>query len=376
VKTSEHRTSGKNLLKFPYAEQTLTRSGITYKVNSDGSITMRGTATANSVFILATKNSGIVLPSGTYTISANGLPSGCNLLAQMVENGVNNYLSVLTAPTRTYASQASLSDDNHNIYISVPSGTAITTPTTIYPMINGGSTATEYEPYESHSYPLDPNLELRGLFKLDANNNLYAEGDVYESSGNVSRKYGVVDLGTLNWGYNSTDAFFYTPVSGIKPIATNNEYANMICPKYKTTALAIDFGDKSITLTAGNTPRLRAKDSAYTTLADFKAAMSGTYLVYEKSEASTETAQPYATPQVVNPLGTEEYIDTRDVPVPVGHETFYPLEVGYGYTFISDLPAFGSGDIPSNLYLAVDDGENTMKIPAIDLVTKIVNSMN
>jgi hypothetical protein len=167
----------------------------------------------------------------------------------------------------------------------------------------------EYEPYEAHSYPLDPNLELRGLFKLDANNNLYAEGDVYESSGAVTREYGI---------------------------------------------RAYQSGDESLT----------------------DAITDGTNTVYKLTTPTTETAQPYASPQVVSPLGTEEYVDTRDVPVPVGHETFYPLEVGYGYTFISDLPAFGSGDIPSNLYLAVDDGENTMKIPAIDLVTKIINSMN
>ena len=45
----------------------------------------------------------------------------------------------------------------------------------------------EYEPYEEHSYPLDSTLTLRGLFKLDANNKLYADGDVYEYTGKVTR---------------------------------------------------------------------------------------------------------------------------------------------------------------------------------------------
>ena len=54
----------------------------------------------------------------------------------------------------------------------------------------------EYEPYEKHSYPLDSTLTLRGIPKLDANNNLYYDGDTYESDGTVTRKYGIVDLGT------------------------------------------------------------------------------------------------------------------------------------------------------------------------------------
>ena len=44
-----------------------------------------------------------------------------------------------------------------------------------------------YKPYEEHSYPLDSTLTLRGLFKLDANNKLYADGDTYEYTGNVTR---------------------------------------------------------------------------------------------------------------------------------------------------------------------------------------------
>lgn len=53
-----------------------------------------------------------------------------------------------------------------------------------------GSTATAYEPYESHTYPLDASLTLRGIPKLDSNNNLYYDGDTYVSDGTVTRRYG------------------------------------------------------------------------------------------------------------------------------------------------------------------------------------------
>ena len=40
------------------------------------------------------------------------------------------------------------------------------------------------------NYPLDSSVELRGQYKLDANNNLYADGDVWKSDGEITRKYG------------------------------------------------------------------------------------------------------------------------------------------------------------------------------------------
>ena len=47
----------------------------------------------------------------------------------------------------------------------------------------------EYEPYEQHTYALD-DVELRGIVKKDANNNLYYDGDEYEADGTVTRYWG------------------------------------------------------------------------------------------------------------------------------------------------------------------------------------------
>lgn len=44
---------------------------------------------------------------------------------------------------------------------------------------------------EIGNYPLDDNLELRGIPKLDSNNELYYDGDTYASDGTVTRKYGI-----------------------------------------------------------------------------------------------------------------------------------------------------------------------------------------
>lgn len=44
---------------------------------------------------------------------------------------------------------------------------------------------------EIGSYALDDALELRGIPKLDGNNELYYDGDTYTSDGTVTRKYGI-----------------------------------------------------------------------------------------------------------------------------------------------------------------------------------------
>jgi hypothetical protein len=80
--------------------------------------------------------------------------------------------------------------------------------------------------------------------------------------------------------------------------------------------------DNSVT-----SPILRIKDDSYTDAASFKSAMSGVYLVYELATPTTETADAYDKQQVFDVTGTEEYVDTRTVPIPVGHDTFFPTSL-------------------------------------------------
>lgn len=175
-----------------------------------------------------------------------------------------------------------------------------------------------YEPYKAHSYPLDSSLMLRGLFKLDANNNLYADGDTYDADGTVTRRYGIVDLGTLTWKYQSTLGVFYVDNVNVKAVGS------CLCPKYVSVAPSNPQPDKSITL-GGNgwfTNDIAVVDSAYTDATAFKTAMSGVMLVYELTTPTTETADPYQHLQQCDPSGTEEYVSTGIVPV--GHNSFYP----------------------------------------------------
>lgn len=186
----------------------------------------------------------------------------------------------------------------------------------------------EYEPYEKHSYPLDSSLTLRGIPKLDASNNLYYDGDEYTSDGKVMRKYGIVDLGTLTWEYNSTYAVFTANVNAYTSFPTPGPNNMGMCSKYlvhrSVVASELANYDDTIFICPYNwssKKHLVVRDTSYTDATTFKSAMSGVMLVYELATPTTETAEPYTNPQIVSKYGTLEYV-TNSI-VPVGHKTTY-----------------------------------------------------
>ncbi len=181
------------------------------------------------------------------------------------------------------------------------------------------------------TYSID-DVQLRGLFKLDTDNKLYCDGDVYKSSGAVTRKYGIVDLGTLDWQSATTSGSNYRLravglSSVIKRPSSNSEIANIICLKYVAEANT-DTNAERTGIAVHSNGQLFVYDPNYntsTSAADFKTAMSGVYLVYELVTETAETADPYINPQRSIENGTEEFVDglTRDVMVPVGNVTQY-----------------------------------------------------
>ena len=167
----------------------------------------------------------------------------------------------------------------------------------------------DYEEYAEHVYELDPDLELRGIPKLTAGNDLYFDGDVYEPDGTVTRKYGVVDLGTLGWvKYNSTtyNNLFYAAMPTMRPTPSAYEAANILCINYKTITQALvgtrGYTDKYISGGAVNSGNARfwLNDEAYTEVSELKSALSGVYVVYELATPTEESADPYNGTQIVD----------------------------------------------------------------------------
>lgn len=114
---------GKNLLPYPYSDTTKTVNGITFTDNGDGSVTISGTATADTYFYLQ-RNADY----GTKSINA------------INKNSDNN--GVYTASSRIYYNAV-----NKTVTINIPSGTTL--DETVYPQVELGVKATDYEAYVS-----------------------------------------------------------------------------------------------------------------------------------------------------------------------------------------------------------------------------------
>ena len=214
----------------------------------------------------------------------------------------------------------------------------------------------EYAAYEGHEYPLDSSLTLRGIPKL-VDGEVKWDGDEYLPEGKVVRKYGIVDMGTLNWAYRAANNnIFTTTLAGVN----GKIRASIICPKYIVHDVTYpSLADKEITsASAGideNASMVLIKDSAYTTGAEFKTAMSGVYLLYELATPTEEEANHFTEVQIVNDWGTEEFISNSIVPV--GHETRYPANLR---DKLQHLPDMASGD---GNYLIEQNGSQMTLVP-------------
>lgn len=204
-----------------------------------------------------------------------------------------------------------------------------------------------YEPYELHSYALDSSLTLRGIPKLDSGNKLYYDGDTYESDGTVTRKYGVYKI------------------TGNEPqyVDTNNYVAIKVL-NYISTATGDAFVSKGAKYAQTSTNGYLYVMTDGMDAAAYKAfcQSNDVYAVYPLATPTTETADPYQNPQIVNDFGTEEYVDagvtaatpTRDVAIPVGHSTFYAANLRAKLEMAPDSPE-GNGDY----IVRQTDGENS-----------------
>lgn len=131
-----------------------------------------------------------------------------------------------------------------------------------------------------NTYQLDSALELKGILKLDSNNKFYADGDIYKADGTVIRNY--------------------------------------VLRTYQS-------GDESLT----------------------DVITDGTNTIVKLTTPIIEQAKPYQQIQIVDEGGSEEFIDagveagTRDVSVPVGHNSYYlsnDADLIEGLSIIGDFP--------------------------------------
>ena len=171
---------GKNLIKYPYATASRTMNGVKYTVNKDGSVTVVGTATAASYFIL-NKNADF----GNSSIPENST-NGVYATSEGVRYNVSN----------------------HTVSINVASGETV--DKIVYPQIEYGTTATEYEPYKGsiteHIY-LDEPLRKVGD---------YADYIDFKNKKVVRNVVSGVLNGSEGWGSSVTRYYYYNTRLNIK----------------------------------------------------------------------------------------------------------------------------------------------------------------
>lgn len=173
-------STGKNLVPYPYEKSTKTENGITFTVNSDGSITANGTTTVNpSIFNLAK----ISLKAGTYALRS---------FANVENAGVCQfYIDIPSEPNDrtgngvTFTLQDDIVNKNVNIIVN-PNQTV--NNLIFKPMLQFGTTAQSFEPYKQSVLSLPAPVELPVYNTLN-----------FQTGKNVSQGVTQIFDGTEEW---------------------------------------------------------------------------------------------------------------------------------------------------------------------------------
>lgn len=129
---------GRNLL--PNKAITKTVAGITYTVKPDKSVTVKGTVSSWGNIVI---DADFSLPAGTYTLNSNTKAAGVNLVIGKDTSGTK-HIAVSATTSKTFELPTPI---KHCVaYIAVAPDSVV--DTTVYPMLNLGSAALPYEPYQ------------------------------------------------------------------------------------------------------------------------------------------------------------------------------------------------------------------------------------
>lgn len=181
------------------------------------------------------------------------------------------------------------------------------------PTFNLGTGNIDYEPYKESSL----SLPIAQYFP----NGMDGVGTDYDelTESKAYHRMARVDLGTLNYTYDSTVPRFYTTdINSLvkKPLNSANK-ANAISSMYENTSFDRLYASekKNMTMAFGTTGTFNVINTSYTDANTFKSAMSGVYLVYPLAnpiEVDADLDLSYNTYEG----GTEQLLPVNtDVPV-------------------------------------------------------------
>ena len=308
AKVTSLKSEGANLIPFPYYETTKTLNGITFTVNSDGSITANGTATENSYFRIVKDWANFNLPKGNYYFS--GVPS---------DGAWNTYrmnIAFKTAEGTTVAdiietgkgSQFNISENASKMYfvINIFSGVTVNN-ITFYPMLNYGSTPAPFTPYIGTLDTLAIPEAVQSLPDYgDGVNSEYFNYIDFERKVYVQRVREVVFDGSESWVYEPVNGGKYVRlyhlVRDFPPIIhnDNNALAPCLCNHYSTVSVNNGwyYGAEGVTANTqpdGSNPRLYIYTSEYPSVDEWKKHLAELYANNEPLVIIYTLAEPIET---------------------------------------------------------------------------------
>ena len=140
-KSEQVVTSGKQLLPYPYSETSITRNGLTFTVNDDGSVTVNGTATVNTGFTLFAD----IHENSTVEIPGDYVSGGSEKVLVRVVNRTNGSYNLIASNKSGFTKIDKSTYTKGYVELQVTAGTTVNNEI-IKPMLSNEQDI-PYEPY-------------------------------------------------------------------------------------------------------------------------------------------------------------------------------------------------------------------------------------
>ena len=244
---------GNNLFVNKATEGT-TNNGVTFTLNSDKSITVNGTNTSSSRSAVYHTSGGIIntdIAPGTYIISGGSAPVVVEVVIYKA-NGETEYFSSSLSSTVFNIEDGDILKQS---YVLVRAGQTADN-VTVYPMLNVGSTALPYEPYNGSITQLPIPRELHRIGEV-------ADKCVTRANSEYNKRLVFVGDDAENWTLRSGTTHTFAITAGTASIrkGLSNKYKNILIDDFdKTTGIYL----------SGNTLMVAVSDLSCSTVTEFK----------------------------------------------------------------------------------------------------------
>lgn len=293
----------KNLIPFPYYQDSSQSSGITNVVNKDQSVTLSGTATTSTVVyrLVFPSFNEIKLDNKKYIFDQSFEPSVELRIDNRIYKKDGSYLSITATDNRYIEidNTSGVYDYISHFSVYVVANTIVNI--TIKPMLYVYED--EYIPYEPyfeglHNAPVESvvSTSADGTVKTtllipESDRNLpcfgYGINETVQNirdyeNGTYTQKVAEVDLGDLNWtvGASYPNSFIASIVE--IQMGEQAKIGNILCDKYTADSFDITiYQETDKTIALGTAHNVAITDKSYTDTTTFKEAMKGVKLVYE-----------------------------------------------------------------------------------------------